>query len=64
MKFDVDVKVLANAEGISGENIDYFPTMCDGVTFQAEAGKKGGELGRLLGEAGGVPTRGSSPRPR
>ena len=41
VKFDVDVKVLANAEGISGENIDYFPTMCDGVTFQAEAGKKG-----------------------
>merc|ERR1719263_2126410 len=41
VKFDVDVKVLATAEGISGENIDYFPTMCDGVTFQAEAGKKG-----------------------
>jgi len=37
VKFDVDVKVLANAEGISGENIDYFPTMCDGVTLQATA---------------------------
>merc|ERR1719274_193785 len=35
VKFDVDVKVLANARGISGENIDYFPTMCDGVTLQA-----------------------------
>ena len=56
VKFDVDVKVLANAEGISGENIDYFPTMCDGVTFQAEAGKKGGasEVGGV-----GVPTAGS-----
>jgi hypothetical protein len=37
VKFDVDVKVLANARGISGENIDYFPTMCDGVTLQATA---------------------------
>merc|ERR1719359_847228 len=55
VKFDVDVKVLANAEGISGENIDYFPTMCDGVTFQAEAGKKGEvSVGGV-----GVPTAGS-----
>merc|ERR1719321_1474749 len=55
VKFDVDVKVLANAEGISGENIDYFPTMCDGVTFQAEAGNKGEvSVGGV-----GVPTAGS-----
>merc|ERR1719359_2618634 len=55
VKFDVDVKVLANARGISGENIDYFPTMCDGVTFQAEAGKKGEvSVGGV-----GVPTAGS-----
>merc|ERR1719316_1399048 len=56
VKFDVDVKVLANAEGISGENIDYFPTMCDGVTLQATAGVDAAAVKLLkacLGDADG-----------
>jgi hypothetical protein len=51
VKFGVAVSVLPNADGISGEFVDYFPEQCDGVTLQVVASTGGERAVGGYGEA-------------